>query len=145
MISSTPLISILPIIILLLLANIYDYFGHLFFRQDDIMYAELTVKENLLFAGRFKLPAGTPESEIEDLADKVMASLGLSRIANSRVGDVNRRGVSGGEKKRVNIGIELMAKPKILFLDEPTRYGFNFLPKLYYYSRFCPSFFFILE
>ena len=85
------------------------------------MYAELTVKENLLFAGRFKLPAGTPENEIEDLADKVMASLGLSRIANSRVGDVNRRGVSGGEKKRVNIGIELMAKPKILFPDEPTR------------------------
>mmetsp|Transcript_34130 Transcript_34130/g.49529 ORF Transcript_34130/g.49529 Transcript_34130/m.49529 type:complete len:875 (-) Transcript_34130:267-2891(-) len=101
--------------------GIEDHKGSVgFVPQDDIMYAELTVKENLLFAGRFKLPAGTPENEIEDLADKVMASLGLSRIANSRVGDVNRRGVSGGEKKRVNIGIELMAKPKILFLDEPT-------------------------
>lgn len=47
-----------------------------------------------------------------------MASLGLSRIANSLVGDATKRGVSGGEKKRVNIGIELMKQPKILFLDE---------------------------
>jgi ABC-type multidrug transport system ATPase subunit len=46
--------------------------------------------------------------------------LGLSRVADSHVGDVNRRGVSGGERKRVNIGIELMANPSVLFLDEPT-------------------------
>jgi ABC-type iron transport system FetAB ATPase subunit len=49
-----------------------------------------------------------------------MASLGLSRVANSLVGDIKRRGVSGGEKKRVNIGLELMALPSVLFLDEPT-------------------------
>lgn len=85
------------------------------------MYSELTVEENLIFAGRFKLPAKTSASEVLDQAQKVMASLGLSRIANSLVGDVTRRGISGGEKKRVNIGIELMSKPKILFLDEPTR------------------------
>ena len=59
-------------------------------------------------------------SEIEDLADETLANLGLSRVANSPVGDVNRRGVSGGEKKRVNIGVELMSKPSVLFLDEPT-------------------------
>jgi ABC-type multidrug transport system ATPase subunit len=59
-------------------------------------------------------------SEIEDLADATLANLGLSRVANSIVGDVNRRGVSGGEKKRVNIGVELMSKPACLFLDEPT-------------------------
>ena len=47
-----------------------------------------------------------------------MAALGLSRIANSLVGDASRRGVSGGEKKRVNIGVELMKQPRILFLDE---------------------------
>jgi ABC-type multidrug transport system ATPase subunit len=47
-----------------------------------------------------------------------MAQLGISRIANSLVGDATRRGISGGEKKRVNIGLELMKKPKILFLDE---------------------------
>jgi len=91
-----------------------------FVPQDDIVYAELTVKENLLFSGRFRLEKGVSTSEIEDLAEEVMANLGLTRVANTIVGDVTRRGVSGGEKKRVNIGLELMAKPSILFLDEPT-------------------------
>lgn len=67
-----------------------------------------------------------------------MASLGLSRIANSLVGDATRRGVSGGEKKRVNIGIELMKQPKILFLDEVRSFrldsmDFDVLILTYYY------------
>ena len=89
-----------------------------FVPQDDIVYPDLTVRENLLYSGRLQLPAGTSEEEIAELADATMASLGLSRIANSLVGDASRRGVSGGEKKRVNIGLELMKRPKILFLDE---------------------------
>ena len=89
-------------------------------QSDDSVHAELTVKENLVYSGRFSLPKGTPLWEIEEYADHVMANLGLSRVSASIVGDVNRRGVSGGEKKRVNIGMELMAKPSILFLDEPT-------------------------
>lgn len=91
-----------------------------FVPQDDIVHAELTVRENLIYSGRFSLAKGTPIQEIEDYADTVLAYLGLSRVADSIVGDVNRRGVSGGEKKRVNIGVELMSKPSILFLDEPT-------------------------
>ena len=58
--------------------------------QDDIVYAELTVRENFIFSGRFQLPRETPLEEIEDLADATMASLGLSRVANSIVGDVTR-------------------------------------------------------
>ena len=81
------------------------------------MYPDLTVKENLLYAGRLTLPAGTISEEIAELAEEVMASLGLRRIANSLVGDERRRGISGGEKKRVNVGIELMKKPKLLFLE----------------------------
>ena len=88
-----------------------------FVPQDDIVYPFLTVRENLLYAGRLMLPAGTTKEEISDLADATMAALGLSRIANSVVGDARRRGVSGGEKKRVNIGLELMKRPKILFLE----------------------------
>lgn len=91
-----------------------------FVPQDDIVYPELTVRENLIFSGKFQMPQGTPMQEIEDLADATMASLGLSRVMHSIVGDVHRRGISGGEKKRVNIGLELMAKPKFLALDEPT-------------------------
>lgn len=71
------------------------------------MYAELTVRENFIFSGKFRLPAGTPMQEIEELADETMANLGLSRVMHSVVGDVTRRGVSGGEKKRVNIGLEV--------------------------------------
>ena len=77
-----------------------------FVPQEDIVYADLTVRENLLYSGRLKLPAGTTEDEIAELADETMAALGLSRIANSLVGDARCRGVSGGEKKRVNIGLE---------------------------------------
>jgi len=91
-----------------------------FVPQEDIVYPDLTVRENLIYSGRLQLPAGTSEQEIAELADATMASLGLSRIANSLVGDARRRGVSGGEKKRVNVGLELMKRPKILFLDEPT-------------------------
>lgn len=78
------------------------------------------MKENLIFAGKFRLPVGTKDSDIEAIANEALINLGLVRVANSIVGDVTRRGVSGGEKKRVNIGLELMAKPSILFLDEPT-------------------------
>ena len=91
-----------------------------FVPQDDIVYAELTVRENLIYTGKFLLPRGTPTREIAELADETLASLGLSRVANSLVGDVKRRGVSGGEKKRVNIGLELMKRPSCVFLDEPT-------------------------
>jgi ABC-type multidrug transport system ATPase subunit len=91
-----------------------------FVPQDDIVYSELTVKENFMYAAKFQLDARTSLEDIEDLADATLANLGLSRVANSIVGDVNRRGVSGGEKKRVNIGLELMSRPRALFLDEPT-------------------------
>ena len=84
-----------------------------FVPQDDIVYPELTVRENFIYAGKFRLPKGTTNEEIEELADETIANLGLARVANSPVGDVRRRGVSGGEKKRVNIGIELMAMPSI--------------------------------
>ncbi len=82
-------------------------------QDDSSIYPELTVRENFLFAGKFRLPKGTTAAEIEDLADETIANLGLSRVANSLVGDVKKRGISGGEKKRVNIGIELMALPSI--------------------------------
>ena len=92
-------------------ASVEDFADSIgFVPQDDIVFAELTVRENLMYSGRFRLPRGTPLREIEDLADSVLANLGLSRKANSIVGDVTRRGVSGGEKKRVNIGFGVDGK-----------------------------------
>ena len=82
------------------------------------MYHELTVKENLMYSGRFQLQAGIKKHEIEDLADEILSNLGLTKVKDVIVGDVGKRGISGGERKRVNIGIELMRKPQILFLGE---------------------------
>lgn len=84
------------------------------------MYAELTVRENLIFAGRFRLLKSTSMQKITDIVDEVMVDLGLKNVADNIVGDVTRCGVSGGEKKQVSIGLELMANPSLLFLDEPT-------------------------
>lgn len=68
-----------------------------FVPQDDTVYAELTVKENLIYSGKFRLERGTDILDIEDYADATLAKLGLTRVANTIVGDVTRRGVSGGE------------------------------------------------
>ena len=94
--------------------------------QDDIVYTELTVKENLLYSGRFQLQAGIKKHEIEDLADEVLANLGLTKVKDVVVGDVGKRGISGGERKRVNIGVELMRKPQILFLGKCLVLGLKF-------------------
>ena len=80
------------------------------------MYGELTVRENLMFSGMFQLPEGTPLVEIEDLADVTMANLGLSRVMHAKEG-----GLSGVEKKRVSIGLELMKKPRIIFVERPIK------------------------
>jgi len=87
-----------------------------FVPQDDIFDSELTVKENFVYAGRFKSHRSTPKHEIDALALQVITSLGLEKVTNSII----RNGVSGGERKRVNVGVELMGKPGILFIDEPT-------------------------
>lgn len=68
-----------------------------FVPQDDTVYAELTVKENLIYSGKFRLERGTDILDIEDHADATLAKLGLTRVADKIVGDVTRRGVSGGE------------------------------------------------
>ncbi|KAI8816706.1 uncharacterized protein EV422DRAFT_275965 [Fimicolochytrium jonesii] len=88
--------------------------------QEDIMHRELTVKENIHHAARVKLPASWTAKEVEDYTDAVIAALNLSHVAHSPIGDETTRGISGGQRKRVNIGIELAGVPITLFLDEPT-------------------------
>lgn len=110
-----------------------------FVPQDDIVYPELTVRENFVYSGRFQLPRGTPMHEIYRLADETLVNLGLVRVANSPVGDVYHRGVSGAEKKRVNIGLEVMKAPRALFLDEPTSGLVRSQSKFLSYNKFVDS------
>ncbi|XP_054058071.1 broad substrate specificity ATP-binding cassette transporter ABCG2 isoform X2 [Rissa tridactyla] len=88
--------------------------------QDDVVMGTLTVRENLKFSAALRLPKSVKEQEKNARVNQIINELGLSKVADSKVGTQFTRGVSGGERKRTNIGMELITDPAILFLDEPT-------------------------
>ncbi|KFW94868.1 ATP-binding cassette sub-family G member 2, partial [Phalacrocorax carbo] len=88
--------------------------------QDDVVMGTLTVRENLKFSAALRLPKSVKEQEKNERVNQIISELGLSKVADSKVGTQFTRGVSGGERKRTNIGMELITNPAILFLDEPT-------------------------
>jgi ABC-type multidrug transport system ATPase subunit/pSer/pThr/pTyr-binding forkhead associated (FHA) protein len=100
-----------------------DFYSHLdqlrqlfgYVPQDDIVHGELTVKEALTFSAKLRLPAGTPEREIETLVKQMMSNLGLGERENLQIALL-----SGGQRKRVSVGVELLRRPPLIFLDEPT-------------------------
>ncbi|KAI0333180.1 hypothetical protein GY45DRAFT_1320127 [Cubamyces sp. BRFM 1775] len=91
-----------------------------FVPQQDVLPPMLTVSEALLFAARLRLPEGVPDSEKRARVDDIMDRLGIAHLRHVRIGDGEKRGISGGEMRRVTIGLELVAKPDVLILDEPT-------------------------
>ncbi|XP_018537423.1 broad substrate specificity ATP-binding cassette transporter ABCG2 [Lates calcarifer] len=88
--------------------------------QDDVVMGTLTVRENFTFSAALRLPSTVSQEEKEQKVNKLIQELGLGRVADSRVGTQLIRGISGGERKRTNIGMELIIDPPVLFLDEPT-------------------------
>jgi len=82
---------------------------------EDDLYDTVSVREAIQFSAKLRLPRSTTDATIEKLVSKGLQELGLSTCANKRIRDL-----SIGEKKRISIGIELIAKPNFLFLDEPT-------------------------
>ncbi|XP_019193073.1 PREDICTED: ABC transporter G family member 9 isoform X2 [Ipomoea nil] len=91
-----------------------------FVTQDDILYPHLTVTETLVFTALLRLPRTLTKQEKIEQADAVITQLGLTKCKNSIIGGVFLRGISGGERKRVSIGQEMLINPSLLFLDEPT-------------------------
>ncbi|CAM0908439.1 unnamed protein product [Alopecurus aequalis] len=91
-----------------------------FVPQDDIVHGNLTVQENLWFNARCRLSAEMSQAEKVLVVERVIESLGLQPVRDSLVGTVEQRGISGGQRKRVNVGLEMVMEPSVLILDEPT-------------------------
>lgn len=86
--------------------------------QKDTLFPLLTVEETLLFSAKLRLRL--PLAELTSRVKSLIQELGLSRVAGARVGDDRIRGISGGEKRRVSIGVDVIHDPNVLILDEPT-------------------------
>ncbi|KAL3369837.1 hypothetical protein AABB24_007058 [Solanum stoloniferum] len=91
-----------------------------FVTQDDVLYPHLTVLETLTYAALLRLPSKLTNQEKIEQAELVIMELGLTRCRNSMIGGQLFRGISGGERKRVSIGQEMLVNPSLLLLDEPT-------------------------
>jgi ABC-type multidrug transport system ATPase subunit len=83
--------------------------------QDDLVHEELTVRQELEFAGALRLPPDLGQAGIRKRVDEVMDELGLSARAGLQIDRL-----SGGQRKRVSVGVELLTEPALLYLDEPT-------------------------
>lgn len=93
-----------------------------FVPQTDILPAVLTVREALTFAAALRLPESLSRERKAALVSSIISKLGLEEVAETRIGatDGTGRGISGGEARRVGIGLELVGCPDILVCDEPT-------------------------
>lgn len=88
--------------------------------QEDSLLGTSSVKETLDFSASLSLPSHYSANDREKRVEEVIEELGLSSCRDTRIGTVFQKGVSGGQKRRVSMGVELISKPQILFLDEPT-------------------------
>ncbi|GER44599.1 ABC transporter G family member 2 [Striga asiatica] len=88
--------------------------------QDDLLFPMLTVEETLTFAAEFRLPRSLSRSKKRLRVQALIDQLGLRSTAGTVIGDEGHRGVSGGERRRVSIGTDIIHDPILLFLDEPT-------------------------
>ncbi|HEX2952110.1 MAG TPA: FHA domain-containing protein, partial [Armatimonadota bacterium] len=86
-----------------------------FVPQDDIVHGDLTIRTALTYAAKLRLPHDTSETEYEQRVHSVLAAVKLTHRIDSEI-----KLLSGGERKRVNVALELLTEPNLLFLDEPT-------------------------
>jgi ABC-type multidrug transport system ATPase subunit len=93
------------------------YFGYV--PQDDLLIEDLTVFENLYFSARLSIPKAT-KSQIAKKCILVLKEVGLYEVKDIKVGNSLSKTISGGQRKRLNICLELIRNPQVLFMDEPT-------------------------
>eukprot|EP00850_Spirogloea_muscicola_P005787 SM000027S09568 [mRNA] locus=s27:52714:57126:- [translate_table: standard] len=88
--------------------------------QDDALFPVLTVRETLLFSASLRLPGYMAWAEKVERVDSLIEELALHHCINTKIGNEEIKGVSGGERRRVSIGVDLIHDPAVIFLDEPT-------------------------
>eukprot|EP01129_Flabellula_baltica_P011981 TRINITY_DN533_c0_g1_i1.p1 TRINITY_DN533_c0_g1~~TRINITY_DN533_c0_g1_i1.p1 ORF type:complete len:665 (+),score=115.58 TRINITY_DN533_c0_g1_i1:100-2094(+) len=98
--------------------NYKRQFGYI--QQDDLMFGNLTVQQTFDFTANIALPDHLSAQEKKDAVEEMFDVLGLEKARDTQIGGYGSRGISGGERKRVNIGNQLIKKPSLILLDEPT-------------------------
>ncbi len=94
-----------------------QYMGYV--PQDDLLFATLTVYENLLYRGKMRMP-NLSQEHLDQKISNILSQTNLSHRKNVIVGDISNKMLSGGERKRLNIALELLFEPTIIICDEPT-------------------------
>ncbi|KAD7477152.1 hypothetical protein R6Q59_007009 [Mikania micrantha] len=88
--------------------------------QADILLGTLTVKETLIYSAKLRLPGSLNKHQLTQIVDGTIMEMGLKDCAHNLIGNWHSRGISGGEKKRLSIALQILTRPTVLFLDEPT-------------------------
>lgn len=88
--------------------------------QEDSLLGSFTVRETLVMAAKLSLPRFVSSNEINERVERVVDEMGLRVCQSTLVGDMFFKGISGGQKRRLSIAMELLSNPSILLLDEPT-------------------------
>ena len=108
-----------------------------FVAQDDSLQVTSTPREAIYFSAKLRLPRSTPNGQLEKLTTRMIDELGLRDCADTIVGGELIKGISGGERKRTSVGVELVTKPALVFLGEL----YNLLVLFHYCMKQSQSFF----